>query len=449
MQVSVENTGALERQVRIQLEPEPFEEEYGRRLRKTAREVRLNGFRPGKAPVKEVRRRFGRSIRAEVAAELMQSSFQDALRQENLHPAGTPLFDAPDLESTEGLAFTATFEVLPEIELADLGQVKVRRPEAEVTSDDLDAMVDRLREGRTTWSAVERPVRKGDRVSADLAECDGEFRHEGLSFVAGDEFFFPNVAEAALDMTAGDTKRITSTFPEVMADEALRGKEAEFDFTVREVAEGRVPELDDAFFATFDVREGGEEAFREAIKTDMDGRLSAAIRTQLADQVMAGLVDLHAFDVPNCLVEERLAQIRSELPQLFGAQGEAQEPPEAALEIARREAEKSIREVLLIRAIVDAQGLSVDGARVRARIEQLAASYEHPEQVVNWYYSQDALLQRVESDVLKEQAVEHVLSVADVEDVPSSHDAVMAGRIGPDDAPTQGEGDVTPPASET
>ena len=449
MQVSVENTGALERKVRIQLEPEPFEEEYGRRLRKTAREVRLNGFRPGKAPVKEVRRRFGRSIRAEVAAELMQSSFQDALQQERLHPAGTPLFDAPDLESTEGLEFTATFEVLPDIELADLAQVKVRRPEAEVTADDLDAMVDRLREGRTTWSAVERPVRKGDRVSADLAECDGEFRHEGLSFIAGDEFFFPNVAEAALDMAAGDTKRITSTFPAVMADEALRGKEAEFDLMVREVAEGHVPDLDDAFFAAFDVREGGEEAFREAVKKDMDGRLSTAIGTQLADQVLAGLVDLHAFDVPNCLVEERLAQIRSELPQLFGAQGESQEPPAAALEIAQREAEKSIREVLLIRAVVDARGLTVDGARVRARIEQLAASYEHPEQVVNWYYSQDALLQRVESDVLKEQVVEHVLSVADVEDVPSSHDAVMAGRIGPDDAPTQGAGDVTPPASET
>ena len=355
MQVSVENTGALERRLRIQLGPEPLEEELGRRLRETARTVRLNGFRPGKAPVKEVRRRFGKSIRAEVAAELMQSSFHDALESEQLRPAGMPQFEPPDLEAPEGLAFTATFEVLPDIELADLAQVKVRRPEAEVTPADLDAMVERLREGRKTWSAVDRPARNGDRVSADLAQCDGEFQHEGVTFVAGGEFFFPNVAEAAVEMTAGATKRVTSTFPEVMVDEALRGREAEFDLTVREVSEGHLPDLDDAFFASFDVAEGGEEAFREAVKKDMDGRLSAAIRTQVADQVFERVADLHVFDVPNCLVRERVAQIHAELPQLFGAAGESRDPPEAMLEVARREAEKTIRQDLLIRAIVEAR----------------------------------------------------------------------------------------------
>ena len=449
MQVSVENTGGLERRMHVRLDPEPFEEAVGRRLREAARTVRLNGFRPGKTPVKEVRRRFGTSIRAEVAVSMMQASFQDALNQEHLHPAGAPTFDPGDLEAPDGFEFTATFEVFPEIELADLSELRVRRLEAEVTDADVDAMVERLRQGRTTWSAVERPARAGDRITADLAQCgDGDFSHEGVSFVAGEEFFFPNVADAAVGMTAGDTKRIQSTFPEVMADEDLRGSEAEFDLTVREIAEGHVPDLDDAFFAAFNVGqgggseagegsqaseggesegEGGEEAFRAAVRKDMDGRLAATVRGRLASQVMEQMVDAHTFEIPRCLVEERLGQIRSELPQLFGTDGESAEPPEAALEIARREAEKSIREMLLARAVIEREGLTVDAGRVRERIEELASSYENPEQVVNWYYSQDNLLQRVESDVLQEQVVDYVLSVADVAAVPSSHDEVMAG----------------------
>lgn len=422
----------------IRLDPEPFEQEFGKRLRETARTVRLNGFRPGKIPIKEVRRRFGTSIRAEVAVALMQSSFHDALHQEHLQPAGTPTFDPGDLEAADGFQFTATFEVFPAIELGDLSRVQVKRPEAEVTDADVDAMVDRLRKGRTTWNAVERPAREGDRITADLAQCgDGDFRHEGMSFVAGDEFFFPNVADAVLDMAPGDTKRIASTFPEAMADESLRGKESEFDLTVREIAEGQVPELDDAFFASFEVGadgEGGEEAFRAAVRKDMDGRLTAAIRGGLASQVMGQMVELHTFEVPRCLVEERLGQIRSELPQLFGADGDSPEPPAAAMEIARREAEQSIREMLLTRAVIEREGLTVDGGTVRERIEELASSYENPEQVVNWYYSQDNLLQRVESDVLREQVVDYVLSVADVAAVPSSHDDVMSGPPTADDA---------------
>ena len=161
MQVSVENTGGLERRMHVRVDPEPFEEAFGRRLRETARTVRLNGFRPGKIPLKEVRRRFGTSIRAEVAVQLMQSSFHDALHQESLHPAGAPTFDPGDLEATDGFQFTATFEVLPDIQLGDLSGVRVNRPEAEVTDADVDAMVDRLRKGRTTWSAVERPASRG------------------------------------------------------------------------------------------------------------------------------------------------------------------------------------------------------------------------------------------------------------------------------------------------
>ena len=451
MQISVENTGGLERRMHVRLDPEPFEEEFGRRLRETARTVRLNGFRPGKIPVKEVRRRFGTSIRAEVAVALMQSSFHDALQQEQLDPAGTPTFDPGDLEAADGFEFTATFEILPQIELGDLARVQVKRPEAEVTDTDVDAMVDRLRKGRTTWSAVERPAREGDRITADLAQCgdgdgDGDFHHEGMSFMAGGDFFFPNVTDAALGMASGETKRITSRFPDAMADEALRGTESEFDLTVREIAEGQVPDLDDAFFASFGVGGAGagteigegsegsegtesrEEAFRAEVRKDMGGRLTATIRTQVATQVMEQMVDLHTFDIPRCLVEERLGQIRSELPQLFGADGESPEPPEAAMEIARREAEKSIREMLLTRAVIEREGLTVDAGKVRGRIEELASSYENPEQVVNWYYSQDTLLQRVESDVLREQVVDYVLSVADVAAVPSSHDDVMAGQ---------------------
>lgn len=445
MQVTLENTGNLERRMTVVLDAAPIEEAFEQKLRDAARNVRLNGFRPGKTPLKEVRRRFGPSLRMDAAMESMESGFREALNRESLDLAGTPQFDVEAPRPNQPLTFTATFEVLPEIELGDLSQIRIERDEATVTDADVDAMIEKLRHDRRDWQPVERAAKEEDRVTFDLIPRGEErFDGAGLALVVGRPFVMPGVAEAAAGMAAGEAKRVQSEFPQFVADEALRGKAGEFDLTVKEVAEGIVPPLDEAFFAALGITEGGEERFRQEVRDDLESRLAAAIRGAARRQAVEALVNLHDFDAPKVLVEREAAAVRQRFPWLAEAGEEGASERAAAI---NRQAERRVRASLLVNAIVERQGLMADAAKVRTRIEEIARGFEHPEEVVNAYYSDDDLLAQLESATLEEQVVEHVLSVADVQTVTRSYREVMGG--GPGTAPEAAAADALNPEPET
>jgi len=253
MQVTVETVSKLERKLRITVPAAEITEKVEVKLKQAASQARIKGFRPGKVPVREVRRRFGEGILQEVSGEVMQQSFSDAVMQQSLKPAGTPSIDDVVIETGKDLAFSALIEIFPEVKPGAFSEISVVKPVAEVQPDDLDAMIEKLRSQRSTFQTVERAAALEDQVRIDFSGAvDGEAfdggQGEDHTLVLGSGSMIPGFEDGIVGMKAGDDKAVTVTFPEDYQAEALAGKEAVFEIKVHEVLESAIPELDDAFF---------------------------------------------------------------------------------------------------------------------------------------------------------------------------------------------------------
>jgi len=433
MQISIETTSGLERRLTISVPSETFEAQISDRLGEAAGKVRLPGFRPGKVPMKEVRRRYGSAVRAEVASELMQSSFFEAVQQEDLSPAGQPSLEVVKMDPGIDFEFTATFEVFPAVELTDLSRASIKQPEAEITDQDLETMIEQLREQRKTWEAVDRPAHDGDQVTLDFeGRLDGEVfeggASEDTSFVLGAGQMIDDFDKNVSGMTAGEEGQFEATFPDDYRAEQLKGKTVTFSVKVKKVEESRLPELDDEFFKGFGVEEGGLEAFRVDVRANMQREMDAAQRNQVKSQVMDQLSALHEVALPSAMVARETDVLRQQMLQQFQMYGAQGAQPELPGELFQEQAERRVKVGLVVNEIVSSQGLQVDPEKVRERIQTLAEGYAEPQQVVNWYYSNQEQLQQIEMAVLEEQVVDYVLEKATVESVASTYQDVISGK---------------------
>jgi trigger factor len=449
MQISIETMSGLERRLTISVPSEAFEEKISRRLGEAAGRVRIPGFRPGKVPMKEVRRRYGPAVRAEVAGELMQSSFFDAIRQEELAPAGQPNLEVVKMEPGNDFEFTATFEVFPSVELVNLSKVTVKRPEAGITDADVDEMIERLREQRKTWEPVERPAAEGDQVTVDFeGRIDGEVfeggKAEDATFVIGSGQMIDDFDAGVRGMAAGGGGEFSATFPEDYRAEQLAGKTVTFSVVVKTVAEPRLPEVDEEFFRQFGIEEGGMEAFRTDVRSNMQRELDAAVRRQLKTQVMDQLFELHDVLLPRALVKNEVGNLRQQMLQQFQMYGSGG-GPELPDELFWKQAERRVTVGLVVNEIVSSAGIEVSPEKVREHVEQLAEGYAEPQQVINWYYGNPEQLQQIEMSVLEEQVVDHVLEKAQVEVLPGSYQDVLTGKALPAaDEPADAAADEAP-----
>lgn len=456
MHISIETTSGLERRLTISVPSETFEQQISQRLGEAASRVRLPGFRPGKVPLKELRRRYGKAVRAEVAGELMQSSFFDAVRQEDLSPAGQPNLEVVKMEPGNDFEFTATFEVFPAVELADLSRVCVKKPEAEITESDVAEMVERLREQRKDWQAVDRAAQDGDRVTVDFqGMLDGEpfegGKGEDAAFEIGAGQMIEDFDNGVRGLKAGDSGEFPATFPEDYRAENLAGKTVTFSVQVKSVTEPRLPELDDEFFKNFGVEEGGLEAFHADVKKNMQREMDAAIDRVVQKQVMDQLNALHQVQLPHALIDSEVQNLRQQMLSQFQMYGARSSQPDLPDELFRDQAERRVKVGLVVNEIISSAELSASAEKVRARIESLAEGYEQPQQVVNWYYSNQEQLQQIEMAVLEDEVVSHVLEKAQVEVVASSYQDVVSGKAVPEpeeDADSAAAGSEAAAASE-
>jgi trigger factor len=439
MQVSIKTTSGLERRMTIVVPSETFERQVTERLAATARRARIAGFRPGKVPLKEVRRRFGGAVRQEVAGELMQQSFVDAIRQESLAPAGQPSLEVISMRPGEDLEFAATFEVFPQVDLAALSAVSIRRPRVRVEEADVDRMVATLRDQRKTYRDVERGAVDGDRVTLDFkGTLDGEAFDGGaaddFAFVLGQQQMITDFEAGVRGLAAGAKSSFDATFPADYRIEGLKGRTVHFDVEIKSVAEPQLPELDDAFLKSFGIDEGGLAAFRAEVSANMERELEAAVRSLVNRQVMDELNRLHEIQLPAALVSREIASLRHQMAHQLGVHGHdhdhdhAQDMPDVPDDVFRAEAQRRVKVGLVVNRLIENLGLTTDPERVRARIEALARPYAQPEQVVNWYYSNEEQLSQIQMSVLEEQLVERILLDAQVTEVDSRYDDVIAGR---------------------
>lgn len=426
MQVSVETTSGLERRVTIQVPAAQIDEAVEERLKQTAKSARINGFRRGKVPMSFVRRQFGNEVRAEVVSEVMRTKYVEAITQEKLNPAGFPEIDASVNEAGKDLEFVATLEVYPEVEVGSVADLSVEKPVASVSDEDLDKMIEVLREQQAKWIEVDRAATEQDQVNIDFEGfIDGEAfeggKAEGHDLGLSSGTFIPGFEAQLVGTKAGEEKDVNVTFPEDYQAEQLKGKDAVFKVKVNKVSEQQKPELNDDFFKLYGVEEGGLEAFRADVKKNMERELEQVIKNKVKEQIVTALVERNAFDVPKALISNEIDALRQQAVQQFGGPSNFDASALPA-ELFQEQAEKRVKLGLLMASVVEAKELKADEAAIRAYVEKLAESYQDPQQVVDYYMNNDQMRQQLESAVLEEQVVETLLNEAAVSEVEMSYD---------------------------
>jgi trigger factor len=432
MQVSIETTSTLERRLTIGVPAERVEKEVNARLQRAAQQARINGFRPGKVPMAVIRQRFGDGVRQEVLGEVMSQSFYEAVQQEKLKPAGRPNIEPKTLEAGKDLEYVAVFEVFPDVQSRDYKAIEVVKPVAELTEPDVDKMIETLRKQQGTWVDVQRAAQSGDQVDIDYAGTkDGEAfdggSATGSSLVLGSGRMIPGFEDAVVGMQIGTEKAVPLTFPADYHNEALKGAAVEFKIKLNGVKEQQPAALNEELFAKFGVKDGGEPQFRKEVAENMTRELRNATKNKIKNQVMDGLLKVHAeLDVPKALVAEEVVVLRNQMVQQFG--GGKQNLDFASLlpdDMFRTQAERRVKLGLILNDIIVREEIKADAARVRTAVEEIASTYEDPQEVIGWYYGNKQQLQGVESVVLEEQVVEKLLEQATVSDKALSYEEVL------------------------
>ncbi|WP_289100938.1 trigger factor [uncultured Marinobacter sp.] len=431
MQVSVETTSNIERRMTIGVPAQEIDQAVQKRLQETARTVRLNGFRPGKVPMSVVKRRFGDSIRQEIVGEVMRDNYIKALQEQDVNPAGWPRFEPKTMEEGKDLEFVAIFEVLPEIELGDLSKVEVEKPVSEVTDKDIDTMIDNLRRQQATMKEVKRKSKNKDVVTIDFkGSIDGEEFEggsaEGHRLTLGSGQMIPGFEKGIVGGKAGEELEIDVEFPADYHNEDLAGKPAKFAITIHKVEEPQLPELDQEFFQRFGIEAEDEAAFREEVKKNMERELKQAVSNKVKNDVVEGLLATTELDIPSALVDQEIDRLRQDAVQRFGGQVDFQQLPK---EIFEDQAKRRVKTGLLFQEVVKKNDLKADDAKVEEKIQEIASTYEQPDEVIAHFSSNPDQKAQVESSVLEDAVVDHVLAQAKVTEKKMKYEeAVAAGQ---------------------
>jgi trigger factor len=422
MQVSVETTSGLERRMTVQIPADQVDEQVLGKLQELVRTVRLDGFRPGKVPMSVVKKRYESQIRQEAAGQLIASSYEQALQQENLKPAGDPNIEQTRNQPGLELEYVATFEVFPDIEPPEMSDITIERLTAEVTDSDVDSMIEKLRKQRVTWTNVERASGQGDRLEIDFkGTVDGQpfagNEAHNVPLELGSGTMIPGFEEQLVGVSAGDTKTIEVTFPEDYASKEVAGKTAKFDVSVHSVAAAELPEINDDFARAFGVADGGVDQLRSEIRSNMERELEAAIKSRVKQQVFDALLDKVNVDVPASLIDSEVdALIKKDEGSADAGVDRGQ---------LETEARRRVSLGLLIAEVIQRNQLQVDPERVRETIEKLAQSYEKPEEVVQWYYSNQDMLAGVQTLIMEDTVVEWVAGQAKVNEKPANFEEII------------------------
>jgi len=429
MQVSLESVQGLERRMTVEVPAEQVEQAVEQRIQRIARSVRLDGFRPGKAPLRVVRQRFGDQARREAYGELIETSFQQAATQEKLRVVAQPRIELKDVEGG-ALGYVATFEVMPEVTLSDLSGAVIRRPTASVQESDVDVMIESLRRQRTSWVEVERAAREGDTVQMSFkGTVDGEAFPGGsadhVPLTLGSGSMIPGFESGLVGMSKGEVRTLDLSFPADYRVANLAGKPASFAVTVHRVNEPRLPDLDEAFVRSFGVADGTADSLRADVRANMERELEQRLEAALKERVMNLLMERNPVDVPAALVADEAQRLRDQAKGDLTRAGHSS-ALELPLSLFEEQARRRVWLGLLVGEVIRTQGLKVDGERVRRKIERLAESYEQPDDVVSWYYANHDALRPVENLVLEDQVADWVVTRLQVEDEPTTFAAMTA-----------------------
>jgi trigger factor len=428
MQVSVEKTSELSRKMTVSVPETAVQEKMAERLKTLAREVKIDGFRPGKVPQHVVTKMYGGKVRDEITGDLIQSTYFEALQSQSLRPAGYPHIEHTD--DAAGFVYTAVFEVYPEIVIEGLEQLEIARPVAEVGDVDVDNIIEKLRDQKKEWTVVERAAQEHDQVTVNFSGVSEgtnftNGKVENFTVEIGAKKMIPGFEEQLLGLEAGANKTFEITFPEEYGNAELAGKVAQFEIDVVKVEEAALPEVDADFIKAYGVEDGTEEAFRADVKENLGRELKQVLRGKLKNAVMDALYEKIQIAVPNALIDEEVERLMQ--PYIESAKRQKMKPEDMQLprDAFEEQAKRRVALGLILGEIIQKNSVEIDGDKVRETIEELAKSYERPEDVVAWYYADEKRLHDVQQMVLEDQVVEWLVAQAKVTDETVSFSDVM------------------------
>jgi len=415
MQVSVESLGALERRITVTVPAELFEQAFEKRIANIAKQAKIDGFRPGKAPLHHVKQRYGTTAKEEALGEIIQSSLQNAIVQQNMRPAGPPTVEPKPIVAGQPLEFVAIFEEYPNLDGVSVELNRIEKEIATVTEADVDYALEEIRKQQANWVPVGRAAQNNDRVVIDfkgsidgVAFAGGE-AHD-FPVVLGSKRMIPGFEDGIVGMTVGEEKNIPVTFPENYHAKDLAGKAAEFAIKVISISEPKLPELDAAFLKKLGVKEESVEALRQEIRKNLERELDRVIKAKIKNQVFMHVYDRNPIEVPKALIEREANRLHDELHHHH----DHHDHSEAEMNGFREAGRKNVALALLVGALIRKLGVTVDDAKIQDRLASIASSYEDPAAVIQWYNSTPRALEEVQMQLVEDLLVDKLLESAEV-----------------------------------
>ncbi|SFH45677.1 trigger factor [Modicisalibacter xianhensis] len=429
MQVSVETTSQIERRVTVQVPSNEVDEAVAARLKDTAKNIRLNGFRQGRVPMAVVKQRYGRDVRNEVVGELMRQHYVRAITEQSLNPAGYPSIEPTVNETGKDLEFVATLEVYPEFDLASIEGSEIERPVASVNDADIDQMIETLRKQNAKWEVVDRAAESGDQVKIDFKGFLGDEpfeggEAEGHELVLGSNSFIPGFEDQLVGVKAGDESEIKVTFPEDYQAEHLAGQEATFKVKVHQVNAQQLPEIDAEFVKQFGVEDGDLDKFRAEVRKNMEREVKQAVDNRVKQQALDALKQANDIPVPASLISQETDALKRQAAQQFGL-GDDFDVSQLPDELFADQAKSRVQVGLLLAEVIKVNELDASDDEIKAKVEELAQQYQQPEQVIEYYLKDEQMKNQVKSAVLEEKAVDKLLEQAQVKDVEMSYEQAL------------------------
>ena len=435
MQQAVQNTvSPLERNIKVSVPIAQIEAEIANRLKRLARTAKMQGFRPGKVPLKMVERQYGPQVRQEVVSDTVQKSFADAVKEQRYIRGSERFQPVPVTEGANNVEYTATFEVYPEVTLGEFSGRTVTRPVTQVGDVNVDATLETLRKQRAKYEPAERPAKDGDLVNIDFEGLIAGQPFEGnkaanFTVVLGEARMLPDFEAAIVGMTKGETKTFPLTFPQDYAD-AVKGKTADFTVTVNTIAEPRLAPVDAEFAKSLGVEDGDVARLRREVRENMDKEVTKRVRAKVKEQVMDALHEAATFEVPRALLDGEIQRMQQQAVEDLKQRGMTTQDLTLPPDLFTERAARRIKVGLLVAELVKKNDLGPKPEQVRKVIEEHAESFEQPEQLVRWYYAEPARLAEVEALVMEDNVVEWAMGKMKVEDKPTDFDELMGTRKG-------------------
>lgn len=434
MQMTLETLGQLERRLHVAVPKAQIEGEVQKRLEQLAKTVKIAGFRPGKVPLKMVAQQYGSQVRSDVITDTVQASLNDAIRTQNLRVAGYPRIEPQQDAAEDQFAFSAVFEVYPEIKLGDLSGVPIERPVAEVTPADVDRTIEILRKQRARYEPVLRPARTDDQVIVDFTGTIDGVEFQGgqardFAIVLGEGKMLPGFEAALAGMSGGERKAFSLVFPSDYHGREVAGKTAQFDLTLKSVGEPHLPAIDAEFARNFGIASGSVDELRAEITGNLEVELKRKIEAILKDRVMRALEQTCQTVVPKSLAELEAQSLYERAINELKKRGVDVAKVDLTVDMFRPQAEERVAFSLILNEIVRQHQLQARPEQIRALVEEAAQSFEQPEAVIRWHYESPERLNEYEVRAVERNVIDWALARAQVRDHPTPFTELMEPAV--------------------